>query len=490
MALLLQISLLLLASITGAVLRRDRYGRLGTLTITDDKPLPPDQWFTQLLDHSDPTNNNTWQQRYQSLSDYYVTGGPVFIMLGGEGEATPVWLVKGNWVNYAKKYKALMFQLEHRFYGKSHPTSDLSVANLRYLTSEQALADAAYFIQEITVQYSLPTGTRWIVFGGSYSGNLAAWLRYKYPHLVHGAMSASGPVLAKTDFTEYMDVVTQSLSTYGENCPKAIKSANRLINKNLKNKKGKKTIFKQFRLCDTINVTNQFDIYSLLEAMADNIAGIVQYNKDNRAFRSSTWNITIDTVCDIMVNQSLGNTQARYAAVNTLLLDAYEENCLDYKYNNYIEELKNISWGGIGGYYGARQWTYQTCTEFGYYQTSENKTDLFGNDFPLNFFIQQCTDIFGKSFTKDVVDAGVYRTNTIYGGLDLSATNVVYVHGSIDPWHALGITSARDNQTTALLINGTAHCANMYPPAKTDLPALKAARKEVGVLIGKWIEQE
>lgn len=79
--------------------------------------------------------------------------------------------------------------------------SDLSVANLRYLTSEQALADAAYFIQEITVQYSLPTGTRWIVFGGSYSGNLAAWLRYKYPHLVQGAMSASGPVLAKTDFT-------------------------------------------------------------------------------------------------------------------------------------------------------------------------------------------------------------------------------------------------------------------------------------------------
>jgi pimeloyl-ACP methyl ester carboxylesterase len=71
---------------------------------------------------------------------------------------------------------------------------------LVYLSSEQALADLAYFIEAMTVKYEVPEGTKWIAFGGSYSGSLAAWLRAKYPHLVHGAVSASAPLLAKADF--------------------------------------------------------------------------------------------------------------------------------------------------------------------------------------------------------------------------------------------------------------------------------------------------
>lgn len=43
-------------------------------------------------------------------------------MIGGEGEASPLWMVNGAWIDNAKTYGALCFQLEHRFYGKSHPT--------------------------------------------------------------------------------------------------------------------------------------------------------------------------------------------------------------------------------------------------------------------------------------------------------------------------------------------------------------------------------
>ena len=77
---------------------------------------------------------------------------------------------------------------------------DLSVKNLVYLSSEQALADIAYFIEGMHKTHNLPKNAKWIVFGGSYAGSLAAWMRLKYPHLVHGAMSASGPLLAKIDF--------------------------------------------------------------------------------------------------------------------------------------------------------------------------------------------------------------------------------------------------------------------------------------------------
>ena len=41
------------------------------------------------------------------------------------------------------------FILEHRYYGTFFPTPDISTENLRFLTTEQALADQAFFSQHI-----------------------------------------------------------------------------------------------------------------------------------------------------------------------------------------------------------------------------------------------------------------------------------------------------------------------------------------------------
>lgn len=61
-------------------------------------------------------------QRYFVNDTFYKSGGPIFLMIGGEGEAQPIWMVQGAWIHYAREMNALCFQLEHRFYGKSHPT--------------------------------------------------------------------------------------------------------------------------------------------------------------------------------------------------------------------------------------------------------------------------------------------------------------------------------------------------------------------------------
>ena len=53
---------------------------------------------------------------------FYQPGGPVFLMIGGEGPATAIWVVESQWIEYAKQFGALCFQLEHRFYGESKPT--------------------------------------------------------------------------------------------------------------------------------------------------------------------------------------------------------------------------------------------------------------------------------------------------------------------------------------------------------------------------------
>merc|ERR1712136_321575 len=106
----------------------------------------------------------------------------------------------GHWIEMAKKFNALCFLLEHRFYGKSHPTEDTSTKNLAYLSSEQALADAGYFIKNMTEKHQLK-GRKWIVFGGSYSGSLAIWMKLKYPDIVFGVVSASAPLNATADFS-------------------------------------------------------------------------------------------------------------------------------------------------------------------------------------------------------------------------------------------------------------------------------------------------
>lgn len=46
----------------------------------------------------------------------------------------------------------------------------------------------------------------YVTFGGSYPGNLAGWIRVKYPHLTIGSVASSAPVNAVTDFYAYMDV--------------------------------------------------------------------------------------------------------------------------------------------------------------------------------------------------------------------------------------------------------------------------------------------
>jgi len=79
--------------------------------------------------------------------------------------------------------------------------SDLSTKNLKYLTVEQVLADLETFINTISNDNEpILLNAKWVVFGGSYSGSLAAWLRMKYPHLVHAAVSSSSPLMATIDY--------------------------------------------------------------------------------------------------------------------------------------------------------------------------------------------------------------------------------------------------------------------------------------------------
>ncbi|XP_017480308.1 PREDICTED: putative serine protease K12H4.7 [Rhagoletis zephyria] len=466
-----------------------KYGFLG-LPVSNvsyyDSSIPA-QWFDQRLDHFDPTNTDTWKQRYFVSMKYFDrnSDSPVFLQLGGEGEASPVWLEQGQVAtNYAKHFKAAQVLIEHRYYGKSHPTSDMSTANLKYLTSEQALQDAASFIEFFKRKHNLSNNNKWIVFGGSYSGSLAAWLRLKYPHLISGAIASSAPVQAILNFDQYLKVVDASL---GSQCVSEIRSAVNELGNLLSTSSRWKEINQLFQLCDPLDATKKLDVSNLVGNLAGNFEGVVQYNKDNRKFEGATGtNITIDVVCSAMTNVGGGSSIERFANVNSILLNANNLSCLDYKYDNFIQSLSEEKWNNASA---GRLWTYQTCTEFGFFQSSDYPSQPFGNYFPSDFFVQQCVDIFGSKFNKHFIEKSIDFTNSFYGGFNLTLSNVLFPNGLIDPWHALGVLHPISPTAQPLIIPQTSHCADMYPDSDIDPQSLKEARLKIKNTIAKFLHE-
>ena len=155
--------------------------------------------------------NTVLFQKYQ-LNDQNFnpnTSTPViFINIGGEGTANKKWVC---WTNYTymklvHKYSAIAIQLEHRFFGYSYPKftadgfGDMSTETLSLLTSQQALADLANFIQHFTYNNKPLSNAKWVAVGGSYPGSLCAWFRAQYPDLTVGGICSSAPLWAKVDF--------------------------------------------------------------------------------------------------------------------------------------------------------------------------------------------------------------------------------------------------------------------------------------------------
>lgn len=55
-------------------------------------------------------------------SEFYEGDGPIFLMIRGESPVSRGFMFAGAWTIYAQKYKAMLFQLEQRYYGSSYPT--------------------------------------------------------------------------------------------------------------------------------------------------------------------------------------------------------------------------------------------------------------------------------------------------------------------------------------------------------------------------------
>lgn len=432
-------------------------------------------WFTQKLDHYDPQNAATWQQKYYMNDTFYQLGNPIFLYISGEGPMAPKVVTSLQVNEYARLYGALVVALEHRFYGDSQPFPDLSTPNLKFLSSQQALADLAYFRQEFNKAHGRDD-TKWIVFGGSYAGAMSSWFRLKYPQLVSGAVASSGPVHAELDFYQYLQVVQNSLlSVGGQPCLNAVRSSFQSLQAMVTDSSNWPRLQTQFKLCSAL--TCQADVYNFMANVIGYFQGVVQYDNE----QPTALNIT--DICTMMTNQS--DPLLALTAVNDYFVAQSTPACLDALYSDMLAQFKNVSIEA--GSAVGRQWMYQTCTEFGYFQTTSGSGDTqpFGTLSPLSAQTQLCQDLFDLPADNPHIE----WTNTFYGSDQPASYNVVFPNGSLDPWHALGALEPHGAFQYAIYIEGTAHCADLHVYREGNPPGLQAAQKEIAALIGAWLAE-
>lgn len=151
-----------------------------------------------------------------------------------------------------------------------------------------------------------------------------------------------------------------------------------------------------------------------------------------------------------------------------------------------------------------RQWTYQTCNEFGWFQTSESMHQPFGTKYPLHFFTTLCADAYGELYTAEYIQQRINDTNKRFGGIELDVQNVYWTQGQLDPWieagkqtgpHTTVIPCKKKNPDSFLrplknwflLISDHAHCKDLDSISDEDAPALIASKKRIAHLVREWL---
>jgi len=153
-----------------------------------------------------------------------------------------------------------------------------------------------------------------------------------------------------------------------------------------------------------------------------------------------------------------------------------------------------------------RQWTFQTCNEFGWYQTSGSSAQPFGTKFPLTYYTTMCVDLYGPQYGNEFINNQVDTTNQYFGGLTPGVENVYLSHGQLDPWRAMGIQDP--DQATIIpgehLIKVTifeteniifyydplehAHCRDFESISSSDSAELKASKERIAELVREWVK--
>lgn len=410
--------------------------------------------FFPTKDRYAPHSNGSFNLRYWFDASHYKPGGPVFVLLAGEtdGAGRLPYLQKGIVAQVTEATNGLGVILEHRYYGASFPVSDLKTENMRFLSTEQALAEIDYFAKNVKFEgidadLTAPN-TPWIAYGGSYAGAQAAFLRVKYPDTFWGTISSSGVTVAIYDYWQYFEPIRKYAP------PDVVKNTQFLVDvvdkimlpangTNTPNAKKLKTVFGMGNITDNRDFAN---------TLANGIYGWQSTNWDPKVNSPSFWyyqNNLTSTLNDKSYESSRQTVNGLVTAAGYKSTPGGENiilNAITYfnltqvqrqqksgqTQDEYWSQLLDSFWQQDDlAQYDWRSWYYQVCTEWGYIQTGNtpaNIKPLISRLIDLEYGTYFCRSAFNIHNPPNVTEVNQY------GAFDIAYDRLAIIGGNADPW--------------------------------------------------------
>eukprot|EP00286_Rhodomonas_abbreviata_P001794 CAMPEP_0181289514 /NCGR_PEP_ID=MMETSP1101-20121128/921_1 /TAXON_ID=46948 /ORGANISM="Rhodomonas abbreviata, Strain Caron Lab Isolate" /LENGTH=382 /DNA_ID=CAMNT_0023393737 /DNA_START=329 /DNA_END=1477 /DNA_ORIENTATION=+ len=381
-------------------------------------------------------------------------------------------------VELAPKYGAMMFALEHRYYGPSNPFEDYATENFKYLNSEQALGDIASFHTFATDKFDLPKDARWVTWGGSYPGMMAALARLRFPNLIYASVSSSSPLQGAVDMPGYNNVVAASMKAVdvggSQACLDAIVAGHKDIGEKLDSKEGRQSLEETFNVCTPGALHSSKN----REQFAGD--GVVYLPVQSNDPSCTTPYCDIASICTLMTNETVGSPLDRLASLASI---QHMGACMEPNYDAMIKGMSNAA-------NPERVWLYQTCTEWGFYQTCNVGTDCPYTQglHDINVDYDICQQAFGVS--PEQVNYQIQHGNAVYGGSDIQSSRIIFTNGQIDPWQANGVLEEPNAEEPVLMVTGASHHFWTHPSLPTDSAAVNEAREIIWKQVGDWLEQK
>ncbi|KAJ5275760.1 hypothetical protein N7524_001913 [Penicillium chrysogenum] len=410
------------------------------------------------IDHSNSSVGH-YRNRYWVSEEHYKEGGPIFVFDVGESTAEPAgqtYLSNSSTFFYqlVKEFGGIGIVWEHRYYGDSLPYNvslDMEPEHLQYLNNKQALADIPYFAAQFTRQdYSdvdlTPAGTPWVMVGGSYAGMRAAFTRQSYPDTIYAAFASSAPVEARIDMSVYFDQVYDGMVTYGHlNCTRDIKAALEYIDEQLSKSESAAAAIKREFFGEGAEKNSNGDftaalvtIYNFFQSygMGGGVGSLESFCEHMETDPKTSAAAPSEGFAPTRGKKYVAERYASWPVFTQVVNMNMKTNCKKLETSEPLE----CDLGPPSANPDTISWTWQYCTEWGYFQTNNfGAHSLLSKYQTLEYAQEYCNRFFPEAVAKGLFPKHpqTEATNAETGGWSIRPSNVYWSGGQFDPWRTL-----------------------------------------------------